>query len=158
MNLLDERSFPMESTLDNLALALPERFSFYHLGEIRQEASAPEFLQLHALDLSDQFAVGFRLSGDVQAALVLLLDEGLDVSMYSEAGNVLASQLVTELARGSELDVALSPPLTLRGPQLERLTRAGGPSLSRNYLHAYGTNLIPMRVLLFSGTSGVIDD
>src|SRR4051812_12917874 len=105
---------PPDHTIAPLLAALPEGFDFYHLGRIELQATE------HEQPLG-QIAIAYRIEGDARGVLLLLLDEGLDTSMYSEAGNIIASQLVSRLSREDGLELTLSPPRTLGPAQLKTL-------------------------------------
>lgn len=139
----------MEKTLELLSNALPEKFSFYHLGEITL-APKDEKTALPS-NLQDHVALGFTLQGDWQAALVLIFDRGLDLSTYSEAGNIVASKLVTRLSQEHGVDLVLSPPTEIEEKQLGLLEKNSLNSAMRIYFHSYGKNLIPVQTWIFTG-------
>lgn len=127
--------------------ALPRELPFYHLGLMRLEpAGRPEVgvgLQAHA---GDQHVLAYALSGDLSAVVLLLVDRGLDLSTYAEAGNVLASRVATELARSGALDIMVSPPLPLAP---SRLGAFPGPwILDRTYLHLHQGVAATVRLLV----------
>lgn len=128
---------PLEARLIE---SLPESFSFYHLGEVRMQDSAapsPSLRDGGAVSpfvSTDRLAVAFTLQGDVRGALVLVFDQGLDVSTYSEMGNIIASRMVTRLGDHEGLDVSLSPPRILTAAQLQGLMRSGRRE-ARAYMH-----------------------
>lgn len=152
-----ERVLPAPGDLGRLIdRALPLEFPFYHLGLMRLE---PDDASTGALIVgareSDQHILAYRLRGDLNALIILLVDRGLDPSTYAEAGNVLASRVATELSQERDLDVMISPPLRLDPAQLQVI--AGNPLLDRTYLHLHKGIAAPVRLLVASmaGIPGV---
>src|SRR4051794_39611054 len=100
-----DRMDAREESLLQVANALPDQFEFYHLGQVSQQPS-------HA-HLDEVCAIAFYLSGDVEAIMILLFSKQLDSSLYSELGNILASQMATQLSNKSGMDLHISPPQKL---------------------------------------------
>lgn len=126
--------------------ALPEGFDFYHLGRIELDQSTP--VATFAVS-SDQLAVAYRLQGDVRGALILIFGREHDASVYSEAGNVIASRLATELSSRRGFDVAISPPQRLTSRQLQPLLQSGG-AIARTYVHRHGSSAVKLTAVLLS--------
>jgi hypothetical protein len=126
-----------------LESSLPESFPFYHLGTIEANQRADE----HS-DLSDLQIIAYALKGDVDAVFLVGIEKGLDSSVYSEAGNILASRLVTALAREASLDVVLSPPQILSGDLYSKLDARWETLLERDYLHLHEKNSVQVRCRL----------
>lgn len=140
-------------SLELLTHSLPENFSFYHLGEIalRESAQAPASL----LDPSDQrAALAYTFRGDIQAAIVLFIEPGLDISMYSEAGNIIASQLATRLAEKHGIDVVLSPPTRLERSQLQLLASTMPEVAEKTYVHSHAGKEVLLEALLLIHSPG----
>ncbi len=134
----------MELTTD----ALPQGFDFYHLGRIELLADE-RAAALETRELEGRFAVAFAIEGEARGALLLLVDEGLDASVYSEAGNIIASRLVSSLSQSRGLELTVSPPQRLSGAQLAQLLRlAGGRAAVRDYVHRHGAQAILMTAVL----------
>ena len=135
---------------DRLIEALPSDFNFYHLGEVRrQETPSNPLHHLEAtsplgLASSDRLAVAFSLHGDAKGALVLIFDQGLDVSTYSEVGNIIASRMSTHLSESEGLDVMISPPRVLSNAQIQGFLRSADAQ-SRTYHHHPGRSGQPAR-------------
>jgi chemotaxis protein CheY-P-specific phosphatase CheC len=140
-------------SLELLTHSLPETFSFYHLGQIALRDSGKAKAAL--LDPNDdRAALAYTLRGDIQAAVVLLLEPGLDVSMYSEAGNIIASKLATQLAEKHGIDVVLSPPTRLERSQLQLLASATPEIAEKTYVHSHAGKEVLLEALLLIHSSG----
>jgi len=138
-------------SLELLTHSLPENFSFYHLGEIalRDRSSLPA-----TLPTDDRAAMAYTLRGDIQAAVVLMLEPGLDLSMYSEAGNIIASRLATQLAEKHGIDVVLSAPVRLERAQLELLAKTMPEFTEKTYVHSHAGKEVLLDALLFMTSPG----
>lgn len=137
-----------EGALESLGAALPEKFSLYHLGEVTGQPDAAKG-ELSSGD--DSQAVSFRLHGDAEGVLLVLFERGLDVSLYTELGNIIASQAVTRLQQQKGLEVMISPPRLLGREQLAKLlaslSSVAIPHLRRTYLHTNGRVIVPVETL-----------
>ncbi len=91
----------------------PGGFDFYHLGQV-------EALNSTSIDFEGKQAVAFQLYGDQEGLFVLLFAEGLDTSLYSELGNVLASRMSRMLSESSDTDLMISPPRLLNPLQVKK--------------------------------------
>ena len=147
----------MSNAEQRLGSALPESFDFYHLGPValRTGTGATAAASLEDL-LAGCATVGFGIHGDVQGMLIVAFEKELDFSTYTELGNVVASQLATQLNRRDGTDVMISPPRPLSQARLAKILpalRAPG-TVVRTYLHRMaGKAEIPVHVLI-SGLSG----
>lgn len=123
--------------------ALPRSFDFYHLGRI-------ELHDDEATASNDRIAVAYSIEGEARAVLVLILEDGLDVSTYSEAGNIIASRLATQLATRHGLELTISPPRVLNHSQLTHLLNInkGGEKTARTYVHRQGSRAIELQAVL----------
>ena len=146
------------ATLSGISESLPEEFGFYGFGEVKHspdvaqaKLKTPEELQ--AL-LAGKIGVSFKLLGEPTALLVVIFSEGLDVSMYCELGNILASKLCQKLSEGGEGDLMITPPLLLGAPQLARLSRSGIPCIHRSYRHVDGDSTILLEALILPNEAG----
>jgi hypothetical protein len=122
--------------------SLPASLPFYHLGEIREAGPGA----LSPDELEDLSAIGYSLQGDVRGVLVILVEKGLDDEVYSEAGNLIASRLATELGAAHGLDVMISPPRSLAPEQILRL--APRFLVSKTYLHRHEDHAVPVQVAI----------
>lgn len=128
----------MSQNLALLSQLLPEKIEFYHLGEVRLEQPRSNMaLTGSDLDLRNRTAISFTLRGELQAAVVLLVRQGLDISMYSELGNIIASRLVTRLSDEREIDDVLSAPRVIAAEQLEFITLLSTSAICRTYVHLH---------------------
>jgi len=132
-------------TLAKISDSLPERFPFYSFGEVSR---GDETRFTGQLDVESKQAVSFRLLGDPAALLVVLFEEGVDVSMYCELGNILASKLCQKLSEGGEGDLMITPPLLLNEAQLRRLAHSNIPSIHRTYQHTYDNRTVLLETLI----------
>lgn len=130
--------------------ALPERFDFYHLGSVARLPEEPQPADPSAnLAAENSFAVGFGFHGDMRGLLVLLIDKGLDLEVYSELGNLLAARVALELHRNGGLDVMISPPYSINPKRLgELLASPPGKMIRQAYTHRYGASEIRMEALI----------
>lgn len=134
--------------METLLHALPEAFPFYHLGTVQADGAASARLELDGLrDLQEKFAVAFRFSGDFNGILITLFDRGLDLSTYTEMGNILASQFATRLSAGGGADVMISPPETVAAAGIARLASAPG-TVRRTYKHHFNEMIVPVELLV----------
>jgi hypothetical protein len=141
----------------SLLQALPRGFDFYHLGRIElidpsqtSGGATPENAR-NALAMG-HFGIGFRLEGEAQGGLVLLVGEGLDASTYSEAGNIIASQLASRLSAEQNIEVTVSPPRILRGHTL-KLLLASEEAVVRLYIHRQDGLAIPLQAVVLPATA-----
>lgn len=141
-------SVSKDPVISALSESFPERIPFYHLGEValsdtREREAAP-------LSDPDLRCVGFQLQGDISGLVAILFDAGLDLSTYTELGNLLASRIATELSQRVGVDVLISPPRSL---SLDRLTRilesTEQPQFRRMYFHVDGDRPgIPVQLIV----------
>jgi len=138
-----------ESTefLGNLKNAMPKEFSFYHLGSVEMQSTRELETQNSELALDDLNAVAYSFQGDFRGVLVVLVEKGLDVSIYSEMGNILASRMATELMQDG-YDVMISPPRLLQTEQLDKLMKTSLKKIQGKYAHLYQNTTVPIDVLL----------
>jgi hypothetical protein len=137
--------------------SLPQEFDFYHLGRIELSDEPASLLQANAatdalgIASDDRVAVTYALQGEVQGALALLLDGGLDVSTYSEAGNIIASRMATALAANEDREVTISPPRVLSGERLRKWIEGAKPA-TRTYLHQHEGRTVRLTALVLSAS------
>jgi hypothetical protein len=143
------------------AEALPTGFSFYDLGEVTSDAKGsalPDDLSnLHQSKALDQFlAIGFRLITETNTWVVTLFDSQLDSNIYSELGNILASQFASRLQQleDSMEPILISPPMKLSTPLLTRWLEARPSLLARTYWHRFEDRSVAVHALVLSGEQG----
>jgi len=134
------------NSLEKILHALPTRFDFYHMGEVTLGSPAIE-VQDHEDCLEGKNAVGFRLSGDGQIWMILLLDQALDSSIYQELGNIIASHTATQLSKRDSLSWMISAPQPVQNEQLKKILETTPAILRRTYTHIYEQTLIPIETL-----------
>jgi hypothetical protein len=99
------------------------------------------------LILEDLNAVAFSFQGDFRGVLVILIEKGLDISIYSELGNILASRIATEL-NSDGYDVMVTPPRLLQSAQIERLIQTPHKKIHGKYQHLYQSTVVPVETVL----------
>ena len=124
--------------ITRLLAALPKEFEFYHLGKVKLQEAAlasprPDFFPAASEDQVP--AIGYSFRGDVTGVLILGVPGGADLSVYAELGNIIASQIATQLATQDGLDVMISAPNFLSSSALRKLVSGGTHIESRTYLH-----------------------
>lgn len=122
--------------------ALPQEFDFYHLGKVTQKPSTEDF--------KEYSAVAFQFYGEWNAILVLLFSKDLDLDLYAEMGNILASRIALQLNQEKGLDLMISPPQVIQEKTLERMIQSANLVLHHSYAHLYQNSVIPVKTLLFS--------
>jgi hypothetical protein len=140
----------------DLTSYLPREFPFYHLGTVTldETVAGPEAVPSDEPQFAHSTGVAFQLLGELDDWLVLVFEQGLDVPTYTEMGNIIASQLATQLsAEGKE--AMISPPRELKTPQLVRLLSNAGEArpLSRLYRHTHRGETFAVRAYLLAGSS-----
>lgn len=140
--------------LDSL---LPRAFEFYHLGQVTlsDEPTPLPMPFAHTMPLfsDERIAVAFSLQGESHGALVMLFDGSLDVSTYSEAGNIIASRLATSLAAQDGREVTVSPPRVVSHERLQQMLN-GGTASAKTYLHQQGQRTIRLTALVLEARTG----
>ncbi len=129
-------SMEQQSPRELIAGALPGEFTFYHLGQVSPQSGESEALP-SSLSANGLQAVGFSLYGEMRGLAIVLFDEGLDTSTYTELGNTLASRLadgLSDQSAKSDSIIMVSPPMPLSETQYSILTQQGEP-ITRTYLH-----------------------
>ncbi|MCM2324398.1 MAG: hypothetical protein NDJ90_14160 [Oligoflexia bacterium] len=135
--------------------ALPEGFDFYSLGTL-VVAPEPTGTLDDPAELAELAFVAFRYSGDEQGLILTAFDRGLDSSMYTEMGNVLASRFADRLSRLSDgVGVGISPPLALEAEPARRLLQAAAQRRTeRLFHHVHGNIAVPVRMIVLPHASG----
>jgi hypothetical protein len=128
---------------------LPQRFEFYHLGQVEAQSTGLPFEPFEENQLDESSILGFQLYGSARVLLILLFDKALDLSTYSELGNVLTSQVATQLNSKIGTDTMISPPELITSQQLQNLLRRSKPSIRRTYRHSFGDLVILLEALIF---------
>jgi hypothetical protein len=141
-------STPSPHLISELTSALPEGFSFYHLGQVEPLPTSGRLDHSPSI-YPDSIGVAYRIQGDLRGLFIIVLDKGLDVSIYSELGNILASRLASNLSSSEDgLEIMISPPHVLNHSQLERLMRSQHPVIRKTYTHFDRNLSIPIQTLI----------
>ncbi len=136
-------------TLSDLESALPEALPFYHLGEVHL---SHEILASNT-DLVDMEVMAYSFMGDVRGLLMVLVDKGLDSSVYAELGNLIAARTASKLANEKALDVLISPPRKLEARQVQKIIDLGSMIIHRTYLHLHRGVTIPVQTWILPHTA-----
>ena len=130
-----------QNNIEQLSEALPSSFNFYHLGkvELQPDLQPPTYDAL--------YGISFHLRGDLHAILVILLEKNLDLSLYSELGNILASKIANQLFVDRQLQVEISPPQTLSENQLASILQSGSSTTRKTYVHRYENKIFYLETL-----------
>ena len=134
------------NNIEQLSEALPSSFNFYHLGkvELQPEELQPD-LQLSTHDAL--YGISFHLRGDLHATLVILLGKNLDLALYSELGNILASKIANQLFVDRQLQIEISPPQLLSENQLASILESGSSTTRKTYVHRYENKIFYLETL-----------
>jgi hypothetical protein len=135
--------------------ALPEAFSFYHLGSV---VTCPHPVLSPTFEENKTF-IGFQLDADIRAILIVAFEKGLDLSLYSEMGNILASRLATEISQEIGEDVLLSPPQMLSLGLLRKIlqTPSKDSLIHRRYTHTHADTDIAVDAWILPLTSNLTE-
>ena len=128
-----------DALVTQLLDSLPKNFSFYHLGEVQLETEAKTFLdweyEKERLISSDQSAVVYQLTGEVNGSVFIMLAPDLDASAYSEMGNVIVSRMLEKLEELYLIQASLSSPRILAGKKLKETLEKLPPSIQGKVHH-----------------------
>lgn len=106
---ISERPRTIQSSMNR---AFPERFEFFHYGQVERAAPHPSPYQ------ASPFVVIFKVTGDEVGHCVVAFDTAPEnaeqESMVIELANVMASKFVTQLSGLNGLLIGLSPPSVLK--------------------------------------------
>lgn len=127
--------------------SLPDRFDFYHLGEVYRTDTPPQ--EYADFDSNTATFLTYRLEGERRVVMVLKLPSHLDVSTYMELGNILASQLSNQLSQKGVLTLP-SPPKIISQEQFHRLFQQPPSFQKFYYLHHTENQSIPIETLLWT--------
>ena len=137
---------------------LTDEFDFYGNGSITLEPSSLSLPPLSENEVEGKMAAVIKVLGAEIVAMVLLFDEDLDSSMYSEVGNILASRLAGKLSQQADWKVEISAPAIWSAERVsERLPAIlkSGKTQSISYFHIVRGNAIPLTMVLI--TQGGVD-
>ena len=126
---------------------LPTQFPFYHLGRVERSNSTPP---LTLTEIESLRAVVFEVFGEQKVWLALLFEPGLDPSMYSELGNILAARFADSLSRKEGESVLISPPKSVESKTLIRMIHSGNHFERAQYIHQAPNGAIEIEALIFT--------
>lgn len=127
--------------------ALPQDFDFYHLGKVKKQTESQE---VKNINLEGVDSVAFKLSGDINSFLIFLFPKDADLSLYSELGNIVVSQIANQLSKDKNLDVVISPPIPLNEAQLLAATNQNNSVICKTYTLFSGNDVIPIETLILA--------
>ena len=129
-----------------LTKALPVGFSFYNMGTV--EMLSADSAQTQAGEVSDfpepGLSIGYQFVGELRGLILIMIPDGLNLSMYMELGNILASRIATYLSNEEGIDVMISPPKVMTEQNLQHFTRIES-EVSRTYYHRYGNCVVRLK-------------
>ena len=127
-----------------VARALPQTLEFYHLGEVKLQHphSMPD--SGSEVDFQESSVIGFQIFGESKATILFFFAKDLDVSVYSELGNLLTSQIANQVSRENHIDVLISPPRRINIKQVEQMIQNHPPLLKRTYIHFCKNQRVPI--------------
>jgi hypothetical protein len=121
--------------------AFPRAFDFYDLGPVQLQEPEESRSEEDAI-----LGIAFRIHGDFEAWMIVLVDTTLDLSTYSELANILASKIATHLNTADGLGVMISPPQILEPLQLAQIKKKSSPVVKRNYSLFHKQFNIPIEI------------
>lgn len=127
---------------------LPGQIAFYGDALIVRTDAPVRKLPTHLQAILCGFVGSTRVR-----SLVLLVDEDLDESLFSEIANILASRAAGALAREEGWEVSPTPPARLDAKAWDERRRAllEGAHGRFHYVLQQGAYLIPLEVILIEG-------
>lgn len=136
-----------EIKISQWAEALPESFPFYHMGNVEVSRQSQVSIEISP---EDHVVLGFRLLGDMRGILFVIFDRGLDLSMYTEMGNILASRFATRLSEKEDVDVMISAPAEINEEEFHRSITVSQATrlIHRTYVHDHNQISIPVQMLV----------
>ncbi len=136
---------PKEALVQAFETSFNHNFDFYNKGKIHP--SAEKLKQPTVLEFTDKIGIGFRIIDSdkgVHSFLLFVFDQGLELEMYLEMGNIFASRL----ASNSKSDQILFPtaPQIYREKQIKAVLSSF--STRKRMFHSYQGKMIAVDLLL----------
>jgi hypothetical protein len=139
---------------DAFESSLPKQFDFYHMGKVERlgRSLRPEFWNLQDCAVL-QFKV-YSMSESLVGYLYVFIHAGLDSSVYTELGNVIASQTSKALSEDKRFgeEFFITPPRTVTVPLVEKMVALGGDWTTLKYRHTLREHSIEVPVLIHTQT------
>lgn len=129
--------------LKSVRESLPEQFDFYHLGSIQKASS--EASRADLLITPDSINLSYLIHGDERGVFLVSIAPGLDLSMYSEVGNILASRLSQGLSQAEDKDLLVSPPKPIPFKKALELIKSNSSWIHQTYVHQHGGQLVSIQ-------------
>ncbi|MGZ3699950.1 MAG: chemotaxis protein CheC, partial [Bdellovibrionota bacterium] len=92
----------------------------------------------------------FSFEGEARGLILAIFERTVDISAYTELGNILASQTADRLSRELGGAVLISPPKLLsEGATRGMIARAAkGEWIHRSYTHLHGRAIVPVEIVV----------
>jgi|GEM_PF-4807105 len=131
---------------DLIHKALPEGFPFYELGIVTAESAIKTTLIENSI--KNCIAIGFRIYWDTDAWFIVLFQQERDKSLYTEMGNILASQFAARLSKDDDQGLVISPPQNISIFLLKKWIKTSPPITQKNYWHLFKGKTYPLQILI----------
>lgn len=131
---------------DLIHKALPEGFPFYELGIVTAEST--EKITLIENSIKNCIAIGFRIYWETDAWFIVLFPQERDASLYTEMGNILASQFATRLSKDEDQELMISPPQNISISLLKKWIKTNPPITQKTYWHLFKGKSYPLQILV----------
>ena len=132
-----------------LSDALPDQFTFYHLGEVKKLADSSQKIS-KTLDLSELQGVAFSLQGEKRGVIAVLFDKDLDFSTYRDGQCHCPVAEPISLAQDLEVDVMVSPPRFLSEGRIASLLKSELLVDHQCFSHIHNGNVVDVQTVILS--------
>ncbi len=145
----------IEELAGKIGGVFPGGFDFYDLGRVvpgQEPGDSVEDMQddrmgvafsVYPMDEKEPGAEGLR------TLLLAVFEEGLELEIYTEIGNVIASRFAGGLSKLLSEEVMITPPLTLKPAAVQRLIQMKRQTITRKrYIHSFQNKVIPIDIMV----------
>ncbi len=122
---------------------LPQSFNFYSLGQVVLQQSPGRIT-----DQTGKTEILYIIEGDTKIFMTLLLDSTLDLSIYSEMGNIIAARVASTLEQNSNTDWMITPPVCIQSNEITKTPQPIDFSQLYEYHHLIDLETIAFQVLI----------
>ncbi len=122
---------------------LPQSFNFYSLGQVVLQQSAGK-----STDQTGKTQILYTIEGDTKLFVTLLLDPTLDLSIYSEVGNIIAARMASALEQNSKTDWMITPPVCIQPKDISKAPQPIDFARLYEYHHVVDHETIAFQVLI----------
>ena len=140
-----------EHEIIDFTSALPDRFEFYSLGSVQLQTPNHE-----QSPLRETSGILYVLEGDCRVFLTLFPKIDLDLSVYSEMGNIIAAKMALSLEKSKGIEWMISPPRILNRNEIEQIKTISSQHQAREYLHADEDRKVSIPLLITLPMGGEI--